>query len=192
MRNGSPKFSVVIPTCGRESLLACLRGLANQSYADFEVVAVDDGSPQPVASMAGIREIPVELRILRQENAGPAAARNAGAAEARGEFLAFTDDDCIPDPGWLAALARELEAHPDALCGSLSPTTASEIATGPARASSSLISFTPTSTAIRRTPIFSRATILPAAGACIWGWVDSIRVSPRPVRRIAIFATDGA
>jgi glycosyltransferase involved in cell wall biosynthesis len=119
MRNGSPKFSVVIPTCGRESLLACLRGLANQSYADFEVVAVDDGSPQPVASMAGIREIPVELRILRQENAGPAAARNAGAAEARGEFLAFTDDDCIPDPGWLAALARELEAHPDALCGSL-------------------------------------------------------------------------
>lgn len=119
MRNGPPKFSVVIPTCGRESLLACLRGLANQSYADFEVVAVDDGSPQPVALMAGILEIPLELRILRQENAGPAAARNAGAAEARGEFLAFTDDDCIPDPGWLAALARELEAHPDALCGSL-------------------------------------------------------------------------
>lgn len=119
MNYHAPKFSVVIPTCGRESLLACLRGLACQSYADFEVVVVDDGSPQRVDSMPGIREIPVELRIHRQENAGPAAARNAGAAEARGEFLAFTDDDCIPERGWLAALARDLEGQPAALCGSL-------------------------------------------------------------------------
>jgi glycosyltransferase involved in cell wall biosynthesis len=119
MKSGRPKFSVVIPTCGRESLLDCLRALAGQSYSDFEVVAVDDGSPKPVASMAGIREIPVELRILRQEQSGPSVARNRGAAEARGEFLAFTDDDCLAEPHWLATLLGELEKVPNALCGTL-------------------------------------------------------------------------
>jgi GT2 family glycosyltransferase len=57
------------------------------------------------------------LKLLRQENAGPAAARNRGASEARGEFLAFTDDDCSPAPKWLQALAAQFAASPDCAVG---------------------------------------------------------------------------
>ena len=52
-----------------------------------------------------------------QENAGPAAARNRGAAEARGAFLAFTDDDCTADADWLRAFAAEFEKTPNGLVG---------------------------------------------------------------------------
>ena len=57
------------------------------------------------------------MRLIRQANAGPAAARNRGAAEARRPYLAFTDDDCAPDPRWLAAFARAFADKPDALLG---------------------------------------------------------------------------
>ncbi|MEY4948463.1 MAG: hypothetical protein RL698_674 [Pseudomonadota bacterium] len=57
------------------------------------------------------------LKLLRQENTGPAAARNRGASEARGEFLAFTDDDCAPTPNWLRALSTQIVASPDCAVG---------------------------------------------------------------------------
>jgi GT2 family glycosyltransferase len=117
MTPGATKASVVIPTCGRpDSLLSALAALDNQNLKGFEVVIVDDGSPIPL-------ELPefdsFHLKLIRQENAGPAAARNRGAREARGEVLAFTDDDCLPCPGWLSTLVAEIESHPKALVGSL-------------------------------------------------------------------------
>ncbi len=102
-----PAVSVVIPTFERMDVLPeVLAGLAAQRGApDFEVVVVDDGSrddtPRFLAEYCG----PLALSVLRQENRGPAAARNAGVRRARGELVAFLGDDTVPDPGWLAAHA---------------------------------------------------------------------------------------
>jgi GT2 family glycosyltransferase len=112
--------SVIIPTYGRsESLRHTLAALAKQDMRGFEVVVVDDGSPEPVSEDVAPTTDVFELRIIRQQNAGPAAARNLGAREARGEILAFTDDDCLPRPDWLSTLTREILSHPEALVGSL-------------------------------------------------------------------------
>jgi GT2 family glycosyltransferase len=99
--------SVIVPTFNRADRLArCLEALAAQAHPDFEVIVVDDGSPKPVAPIC--EAFGPRVRCIRQQNAGPARARNTGAMAARGEFLAFTDDDCRPRPGWLVALH---EAH---------------------------------------------------------------------------------
>jgi GT2 family glycosyltransferase len=103
-----PSVSVVVPTHGRpRELLRCLHALARLDYprARFEVVVVDDGA---LLSAEELRAAPggIETTVVRQERAGPAAARNAGVREARGELYAFTDDDCAAAPGWLRALAR--------------------------------------------------------------------------------------
>src|SRR5690606_36415521 len=94
----------------------CLAALKRQAYPPdaVEVIVVDDGSRQRlepvVASFTGVR-------LIRQANAGPAAARNTGAAAATGDFLAFTDDDCAPHPGWLSAMAAELKRDSAVLVG---------------------------------------------------------------------------
>jgi glycosyltransferase involved in cell wall biosynthesis len=116
----TPQVSVVIPTYGRgESLSRTLATLAKQDMRGFEVVVVDDGSPEAVTEDIAPATDVFELRIIRHENAGPAAARNLGAQQARGEILAFTDDDCLPRPEWLSTLTREISSHPEALVGSL-------------------------------------------------------------------------
>ncbi len=116
----APQVSVVIPSYGRsESLRHTLAALAKQNMCGFEVVVVDDGSPDRVTEDVAPTTDVFQLRIIRQENAGPAAARNLGAQQARGEILAFTDDDCLPRPDWLSTLTRELSSHPDALVGAL-------------------------------------------------------------------------
>jgi len=95
--------SVVIPAYNAASVLpGALAALAAQTLpaADFEVIVVDDGSTDATAEKARI----LGARVLRQENRGPAAARNAGAKAARGEILLFTDADCEPAPDWLARM----------------------------------------------------------------------------------------
>jgi glycosyltransferase involved in cell wall biosynthesis len=112
--------SVVVPTYNRpERLRACLGALAALRYprTAYEVVVVDDGSAEPLDGVVAPFRERMDLTLVRQENAGPAAARNAGAEAARYEYLAFTDDDCAPDSGWLRALAMALEETPSALVG---------------------------------------------------------------------------
>jgi hypothetical protein len=103
-----PKISVVIPTCGRPQLLdRCLDALDAQSLdpSAFEIVVVDDGRSDVtrghVEARAQRRAGGSALRYLRPEGRGPAAARNRGWQAARGEIVAFTDDDTIPDADWL-------------------------------------------------------------------------------------------
>jgi GT2 family glycosyltransferase len=84
----------------------------------LEILIVDDGSPTPVSIPPGPPGTP-EVRVVRQANAGPARARNRGAAEASGSILAFTDDDCRPDPGWVRALALVVSREPGVLAGGL-------------------------------------------------------------------------
>jgi glycosyltransferase involved in cell wall biosynthesis len=117
----SVEMSVVIPTYGRPGAVErCLDALALQKgecLGRFEVIVVDDGSPVPVQLDPHRWAERFTLRVIRQKNSGPAAARNRGAEAASGEFLAFTDDDCLPCPGWLDSLAEALNATPDALVG---------------------------------------------------------------------------
>ncbi len=96
--------SVIVPSFNRpESLSNCLAAvLAQRDDELFEVVVVDDGSRVPLAETCA--RFGPAVRCVRQENQGPAAARNRAVREARGTFLAFTDDDCRPRPGWLRAL----------------------------------------------------------------------------------------
>ena len=101
----SKRFSVIVCTRnGRERIGACLRAIRTLRGADYETIVVDDGSHDGTADF--VRYQFPEVKLLRLESAGLSAARNAGAAAADGEILAFTDDDCEPDCEWLARLAR--------------------------------------------------------------------------------------
>ncbi len=115
-----PFFSVIVPTYDRpRQLTACLRSLTALDYPRdrFEVIVVDDGSaPSVIGAMAAAGNV-IDLSIVRQRNAGPGAARNAGAARARGTFLAFTADDCTPAGGWLRTFAAYLATAPDTALG---------------------------------------------------------------------------
>lgn len=102
-----PHCSIIIATYGRPGALqACLHAIGALATARgrFEVIVVDDGGDTPLGPMLdGFRDR-LDLILLRQDNAGPGAARNHGAARARGTLLAFTDDDCRPEPDWLDQL----------------------------------------------------------------------------------------
>lgn len=103
----APAVSVVVPTADRpEQLAGCLRALAAVDYPHerLQVVVVDDAGSADLRAACSDADFPVEL-IRRDERGGPGAARNTGAAAADGTLLAFTDDDCRPDPGWLRSLA---------------------------------------------------------------------------------------
>lgn len=116
----APTFSVVIPAYGRpDRLAACLRALRAQTLPRerFEVIVCDDGSPEALAPMVEPFRSDLDLTVITQPNAGPAAARNRGARQARGAVLAFTDDDCTPAPDWLARLDERVTRLPDTLIG---------------------------------------------------------------------------
>ncbi len=107
----SPEISVVIPTHNRLDVLPeVLAALAAQQDApEFEILVVDDGSTDGTAAWLaerppGIR--PPGIRTWRQDNQGPAAARNFGVRQARGHRVAFLGDDTVPSPRWLAAHHR--------------------------------------------------------------------------------------
>ncbi|HKP37101.1 MAG TPA: glycosyltransferase family 2 protein [Pyrinomonadaceae bacterium] len=108
------RVSVIIPLFNKARFIErALRSVVSQSFADFEVIVVDDGSsdggPQAVENLDDQR-----IRIIKQSNAGPGAARNRGVAEARGELLAFldADDEWLPD--YLARAIQSLDQHAEA------------------------------------------------------------------------------
>lgn len=114
------EFTIVVPTYNRPQQLAdCLRAIAEMDYPRerFETIVVDDGSTVSLEAVVAPFRSQMNVQLIRQANAGPAAARNTGAAHARGKFLAFTDDDCTPTPNWLFILERELTAEPNRMVG---------------------------------------------------------------------------
>ncbi|MCB9781674.1 MAG: glycosyltransferase [Candidatus Omnitrophica bacterium] len=102
------KASVIIPMYNAASDIPnLLEALAAQTVIPEEVILVDDGSTDGSVDTAeewrgNHPEYPI--RILKQENRGPAKARNYGADESVGEILIFTDSDCLPDPGWVEGM----------------------------------------------------------------------------------------
>lgn len=101
----TPEVSVVIPTYNRMDVLPeVLAALgAQRTTIPFEVVVVDDGSTDGTAAWLGSWQPDYPGRWFRQENQGPAAARNAGVEAAEGRLVAFLGDDTVPAPGWLAS-----------------------------------------------------------------------------------------
>lgn len=102
------EISVVVPTYKRDSLLLrCLRALRDQSLHPqrYEIIVADDGASvdtrRLVESESASQNFPRMRYLATAGTRGPAAARNRGWRSAAGEVIAFTDDDCIPDPGWL-------------------------------------------------------------------------------------------
>lgn len=103
--------SVILPVFNGEQFLAqALSSVLEQEHRPLEIVVVDDGSEDGSAELA--RRFP-ETRVVSQKNAGPAAARNRGIREARGELIAFIDADDVWVPGRLAWQLETLKARPD-------------------------------------------------------------------------------
>ncbi len=109
---GAPDFSVVIPTFNRlTALREVLEALDAQEGPRFEVLVVNDGSSDGTTAwldqrVAERRDASPALRVLHQQNQGPAVARNRGVTAARGRWVAFLGDDTVPSAGWLAAHHR--------------------------------------------------------------------------------------
>lgn len=112
----SSKVVVVVPVYnGDRTLRDCLRSLQAQNLPSsaYDIVVVDDGSGDGSALIAAA----FGVRVVRQQNAGAAAARNAGLAAAQADWVAFTDADCVASRGWLKALLRAAEsAGADVVC----------------------------------------------------------------------------
>jgi GT2 family glycosyltransferase len=114
--NPNPLVSVIIPTYHRNDLLGqCLDRLAPGAQTfpaeQYEVIVTDDGSSATAEQM--IRERYPWVRWAQGPGKGPAANRNNGARVARGEWLAFLDDDCLPDPQWLKSYVEAIAAEPN-------------------------------------------------------------------------------
>jgi len=113
------RVSVIIPVRDRRELLAAaLEALEAQTLRDFEVIVVDDGSTdgsRELASASLVAGRPV--RVFDNPGRGAIAARQFGWEQSRSDLLAFTDSDCEPAPGWLAALTAVADAGADVVAG---------------------------------------------------------------------------
>ena len=112
----TPLFEIVVPSVGRPSLSALLSALEEQSARRGRagrVLLVHDGDGRlDVSGFEGL-----DVAVLRGAGRGPAAARNVGWRAARAEWVAFLDDDVVPDPGWTERLGEELRSAPADVAG---------------------------------------------------------------------------
>jgi len=115
-----PSFSIIIPTYNRPNeLKRCLDAISKMNYPrnQFEVIIVDDGGECALNHLIARHQKQIDLKIYRQKNAGPAMARNAGTTNARGNYFAFTDDDCAPDAKWLQCFEARFDQTPNSVIG---------------------------------------------------------------------------
>lgn len=108
-----PRISVVVPTYQHaRSLPRCLDSILAQEDADFEVIVVDDGSTDNTQEV--LLPYADRVTVIRQDNQGSNPARNRGLAEAKSEFVIFSDADVIMRPDMLKLMLQTLESHPEA------------------------------------------------------------------------------
>ncbi len=115
----APLASVVVATRDRpEGVVACVERLLCLAYPSYELLLVDNAPASDATAVAVGRRfghLP-QVRYLREDRPGLSNARNRGLAEAAGEVVAFTDDDVLVDPAWLANLVAALDAAPQVAC----------------------------------------------------------------------------
>ena len=115
-----PFFSAIIPTYNRPNqLYSCLQAFSHLDYSRdrFEVIVVDDESEKPLEPTVASFRDRIDIVLITQPHGGPAKARNYGASQDKGEVLVFTDDDCMPSPNWLQALASRFNEIPHQIVG---------------------------------------------------------------------------
>jgi len=113
-------FSIIIPTYNRhDELKRCLAAIAANLFgrSRFEVIVVNDGGSSVNDVIGDPGTAGISARQIFQPNRGPASARNLGAASAKGRYVAFIDDDCIPSADWLTQLEKAVWQFPRALIG---------------------------------------------------------------------------
>lgn len=112
----APHISVVIPTCNRpEDMRRCLASLAHVAYPDWDVVIIDQSDGDQTRAVADdYRTSLPALAYLHLDEKGISRARNKGVAEARGELIAFLDDDCTIGADWLRQIAHAFTRYPRA------------------------------------------------------------------------------
>lgn len=164
-RTDEPRVSVVIATYQRAALLPRLvRALEAQTYPEpFEIIFVDDGStdatPKVLAELARASALPISV-LGDGTNRRQAAARNTGWRAARAPIVAFTDDDCVPTPDWLANGVSALGPEARIVVGRTVPDPDQEYLRGPFSRTISVLD----ETFFETCNIFYRRVDLEAAG----------------------------
>jgi len=102
--NDLPKVSIVVPCYNaQDTVLMCAKGCLSQDYPNLEIIFVDDGSTDRTLRL--LREFD-DIKVISQNNKGPAAARNLGWRSSQGEIICFTDSDCIPNRTWVTRFVK--------------------------------------------------------------------------------------
>jgi len=111
----TPRYSIIIPAYNRaDSVLQTLQSCFDQTYADFEIIVVDDGSTDTTLTVLNAIQ-DARVRVVSQANAGPAAARNQGMRLSRGQYLAFLDSDDSWYPEFLEMSNKVLDEQGEVL-----------------------------------------------------------------------------
>ena len=110
------ELTVLIPTLGRSMLRGTLEALAQGSVRPAEVIVVDQGRREELASMAAeYSAVGMPVTWVPSQRTGRSAGLNDGMTRVRTEYTAITDDDCLPAPGWVEGIVSELSQRPDAI-----------------------------------------------------------------------------
>ena len=115
-------ISIIIPTYKRTDYLKdCLGSIIRQRAKDFEILVISDGyHPSTDALMKNYSKYK-NIRYFKQQNSGPAVARNKGLKSAAGDIIVFLDDDCIVGADWIDKIAQAHARYPEisAIAGSI-------------------------------------------------------------------------
>ena len=115
-----PLVSVIVPVYGVEDyILDCLNSLYAQTYSNYEVILIDDGSPDNSAKIIEeyIQQTDKKVfRLIRKENGGVSSARNRGISEAKGEWITFVDSDDFVEPEYISYMIDGLQKYPADYC----------------------------------------------------------------------------
>lgn len=110
----NPLFSVIIPLYNKEESIAwTVNSVLNQTFADFELIVVNDGSEDNSSGMIQDYSDP-RIRLINQENGGVSNARNRGIREAKGTYICFLDADDLWEPNFLGTVKSLIDEFPEA------------------------------------------------------------------------------
>jgi len=108
-----PEISIIIPTFNaKKSLEKCLTSISNQTFKNFEIIVVNDGSTDNTAAI--LSRYQDKIKVINQHNAGAAVARNRGEKDSTAPFIIFCDADIEMKPTMLEKMYRTLKNHPEA------------------------------------------------------------------------------